>query len=68
MQDLGIDKLSPANRLELLGEIWDSLALTEMPIPESHLIELECRLAAADADPMAGETWEEVKKRLRSKR
>jgi putative addiction module component (TIGR02574 family) len=67
MQDLGIDRWSAADRLRLIGEIWDSLSSVEQAeIVESHREELDRRLAAADADPAAGKPWEEVRTRLRS--
>ena len=61
--------LTVAQRLDLIGELWDSIpdSLDELPIPEWHREELERRLAAADADPDAAIPWEEVKKRLREK-
>lgn len=65
MQDLGIDQFSAEQRLHLLGEIWDSLELEEVPIPESHQAELDRRLASAEADPGASRPWEEVRARLR---
>ena len=68
IHDLGIDQLSAEDRLRLIGEIWDSLSIHDTPIPESHLKELDRRLAAADADPAAGRPWEEVRVRLRTAR
>lgn len=66
IQDLGIDRLSAEDRIRLIGEIWDSLVEAELPeIPESHLRELDRRLALADADPRRGAPWEEVRARLR---
>ena len=61
--------LTVEQRLELIGELWDSIpdSLDELPIPEWHREELERRLAAAEADPDAAIPWEEVKKRLREK-
>ena len=61
--------LTVEQRLELIGELWDSIpdSLSELPIPEWHREELEGRLAAADADPDAAIPWEEVKRRLREK-
>jgi len=61
--------LTVEQRLELIGELWDSIpdSLSELPIPEWHREELERRLAAADADPDAAIPWEEVKRRLREK-
>lgn len=66
---LGIDRLSQEERLQLLGEIWESLGpINQMDIPESHRQELDSRLANADADPSAAKPWEEVRKRLREKK
>jgi putative addiction module component (TIGR02574 family) len=61
--------LTVEQRLELIGELWDSIpdSLNELPVPEWHQQELERRLAAADADPEAAIPWEEVKRRLREK-
>jgi putative addiction module component (TIGR02574 family) len=65
LSELGIDRLSVAERLELIGEIWDTLPSdAELPIPDWHIHELERRLAAADADPAAAIPWEAVKGRL----
>jgi putative addiction module component (TIGR02574 family) len=68
IQDLGIDQLSPEERLRLIGDIWDSFSLYETPIPESHKEELDRRLAAADSTPNAELTWEELRARLRVKK
>jgi putative addiction module component (TIGR02574 family) len=61
--------LTVEQRLELIGELWDSIpdSLNELPIPEWHREELERRLAAADANPDATIPWEEIKRRLREK-
>ena len=65
MVDKNIDfsHLSVSDRLQLIGEIWDSL---EAP-PESPelLAELERRSDEAARDPSAGRTWEEVKADLK---
>lgn len=67
LQKLGIDSLSNEERLRLISEIWESLPpLEETEIPESHRRELDRRLAAADADPESGSSWEEVRSRLRA--
>ncbi|MDX6288539.1 MAG: hypothetical protein QOH42_338 [Blastocatellia bacterium] len=61
--------LTVEQRLELIGELWDSIpdSLDELPLPEWHREELERRLAAADADPSDAIPWEQVKRRLREK-
>ena len=66
LQQLGIDRLNTAERLELISQIWDSLpeAGGEFPMPDWHRPELERRLAAANADPGAAVPWEVVKERL----
>ena len=65
LQQLGIDRLSVAERLELIGRIWDTLPEDAgFEIPDWHLQELERRIAAADANPDAGIPWEEIKERL----
>ncbi len=55
--------LSPEERLQLVEDIWDSLALgapESVPIPESHARELDRRLAAYRADGNRGRPWREV--------
>ncbi|HEV3146161.1 MAG TPA: addiction module protein [Gemmataceae bacterium] len=66
LQELGIDRLSVADRIELIGLIWDSIDEADLRqnIPEWHLRELEKRAAAADADPEGGIPWEMVKAEL----
>jgi putative addiction module component (TIGR02574 family) len=68
LEQFGIDRLSPRQRFELIGLIWDSLP-TDTPFtpPDWHLRELERRCAAADADPDAAESWEAVLTRLSRK-
>lgn len=65
LEQFGIDRLSPHQRLGLIQLIWDSLPddATWM-VPESHRRELALRLDAADADPGAVEPWEQVLARL----
>jgi len=62
--------LSVDQRLDLIALLWDSIpdSLEELPVPDWHRLEVERRLAAADADPSAAIPWEEVKRRLREKR
>ena len=61
--------LSVEQRLELIGELWDSIpdSLESLPVPEWHREELERRLTNADADPEAAIPWQQVRKRLREK-
>jgi putative addiction module component (TIGR02574 family) len=68
LEQFGIDRLSPQERLELIGLIWDSLP-DDAPFtpPDWHLRELERRITAADVDPGAAESWEAVRERLSRK-
>ncbi len=68
LEQFGIDRLSPQQRLELIGLLWDSLP-ADVPFapPDSHVRELERRVASADAEPGAAEPWEEVRARLSKK-
>lgn len=60
LAQFGLDHLSPGERLELVGLLWDSLNGVPDPLPDWHVRELERRTAAA-ADPGAGTPWEEFK-------
>ncbi|MGL6097317.1 MAG: addiction module protein [Fimbriiglobus sp.] len=66
LEQLGIDRLSPAERLELIGLIWDSITESQapQPSPEWQRREIDRRIAAGDADPAAGIPWEIVHNRL----
>ena len=50
LHELGIDRLSVPERLELIGLIWDSIDTNDhvLPVPDWHLRELERRRAAAE--------------------
>jgi putative addiction module component (TIGR02574 family) len=65
LSQFGIDRLDAQQRVELIGLIWDSLP-DDAPYapPDWHIKELERRIAAADANPGAGEPWETVLTRL----
>jgi putative addiction module component (TIGR02574 family) len=61
--------LTVEQRIELIGELWDSIpdSVEALPVPDWHREELEHRLAKADAEPDAAIPWAEVKRRLRGK-
>jgi putative addiction module component (TIGR02574 family) len=54
-------------RLQLVEDIWDSLAQSEasVPVPEWHREELDRRLA--DPAENATESWDTVRQRLKSR-
>ena len=59
--------LTPAQRVELTGALWDSLPddSAEPPITETQRAEFSRRLDAYRAEPDAGASWEEVRDRIR---
>jgi putative addiction module component (TIGR02574 family) len=59
-------ELPVSERLELVGDIWDSIAQTPeaVDLTESQRVELERRLEAYRRDPKAGSPWPEVKARI----
>ena len=50
MTMIDIDHLSPQERLELIGRLWDSLDDEDVPLTPEQEAELDRRLATADAD------------------
>jgi len=58
--------LSPADRLQLLEEIWDSLAATPeaIPVTDAQRKELARRRRAHARKPRAAKSWEEVRAKL----
>jgi putative addiction module component (TIGR02574 family) len=62
IEELGIDRLSVRDRLELIEQIWDSLPEQMNPdeVPEWHRAELARRRAEADAFPGLGKPWREA--------
>ena len=59
-------ELSAAERLELVEELWDSIADDDeaLALTDEQRRDLERRLAEAEADPTGGSPWEEVRKRI----
>lgn len=62
-------KLSAAERLELVEELWDSIADEDeaLALTEEQREDLERRLVEADADPTGGSPWEEARERIRQR-
>ncbi len=62
LEQLGIDKLTTAERFALAQTLWDSVqeSLQETELAPEIKSELDRRLERADANPEAGKSWEEV--------
>lgn len=59
-------KLPIPARLELVEELWDSIAADSknLALTEAQAAELDRRLAAHDAAPQEGEAWSDLRDRL----
>jgi putative addiction module component (TIGR02574 family) len=61
-------KLARAERLQLVEDLWDSIAQedAQSPVPDLKRDELRRRKERFAAHPASGRTWEQVKQRARS--
>lgn len=69
MKDLGIDRLSPEQRIALALEIWESLedARPSGGLTPEQRYELARRDAELDANPGIAMTWEQVRASVETK-
>jgi putative addiction module component (TIGR02574 family) len=63
-------ELSPAEKLQLVEDLWDDLAADpeSVPVHEWQEKELTCRNENLMKNPASGLAWEEVKRRVRARR
>ena len=61
--------LSPPEKLQLVEDLWDDLAAipSEVPIHDWQKDELARRKANLMSNPAAALSWDEVKRRIRSR-
>lgn len=59
-----ITRLSPDERLTLIGQLWDSLDDHEVTLTTAQETELERRLSRLDQDRAQSITWEGLKAEL----
>ncbi|MCH8044497.1 MAG: addiction module protein [Planctomycetes bacterium] len=61
--------LSPPEKLQLVEDLWDDLASVpaEVPIHDWQKEELARRKANLMSNPATGLSWDEVKRRVRSR-
>ena len=64
-----IFKLGRAERLQLVEDLWDSIAQEDeqLPVAESKREELRRRKDSFLQHPSSGRTWEQVKQRARAR-
>ncbi|HLA85002.1 MAG TPA: addiction module protein [Thermoguttaceae bacterium] len=60
--------LSPAEKLQLVEDLWDDLAASpsEVPVHEWQKEELTRRKANLENCPASGLSWDEIKQRVRA--
>jgi putative addiction module component (TIGR02574 family) len=56
-----IIRLSPHERLALIGDLWDSLSEAETPVTPPQVAEIERRLASFEQDRTVAVTWDQLK-------
>lgn len=61
-------RLPASERLEAIAELWDSLeSQSELfPLSAEERSELDRRIAEDEADPGAGISWQDLRRRLES--
>jgi putative addiction module component (TIGR02574 family) len=64
-----LDELSPSERLQLVEDLWDSLAATPEVIPfhDWQKNELDRRKANLEANPGTALSWDEIVRRVRTR-
>jgi putative addiction module component (TIGR02574 family) len=69
LNGVSVFDLSPAEKLQLVEDLWDELASTpaSVPIHDWQKDELARRKANLMANPASALSWDEVKRRVRSR-
>jgi putative addiction module component (TIGR02574 family) len=61
-------QLSPAERVEIAQELWDSVEEANLPpLTPAQMEEINRRMAEHERDPSRAIPWEEVRERLRAR-
>lgn len=69
MNSVSVFDLSPAEKLQLVEDLWDDLASSpeSVPLHDWQIKELERRQQNLASHPASAVTWEEIKDRLRKR-
>jgi putative addiction module component (TIGR02574 family) len=59
-----ISRLSIDERLDLIGQLWDSLEHESIPLSGAQQQELDRRLATLDHERAEGQSWEQLRAEL----
>ncbi len=62
----GVNRLTAAQKLLLVSELWDDLAAhpTEVPVSREQIAELDRRMETYRRDPSQVTTWEAIQQRI----
>jgi putative addiction module component (TIGR02574 family) len=60
-----IRTLSVAERIELIGVVWETLSPSEVPVSTEKKVLLDARLADVEQNPDDPSPWSEVQARLK---
>lgn len=65
---ISIFDLSPAEKLQLVEDLWDDLAANpaDVPVPEWQIEEVARRAANLKRHPTSALTWEDIQRRIRT--
>jgi putative addiction module component (TIGR02574 family) len=61
-------KMSPAERLQLISQLWDTLSEEDIPVSTEERALLDARVADLQTNPQDQSPWPEVKARLEQRR
>ena len=67
MNKIDIAQLSLRERLDLIGQLWESLEAAEVPLTAAQAAELDHRMLTLDEDIKEGRDADEVIAELRSR-
>ena len=67
---VGIAQLSTTERIQLVEDIWDTIAAhpEALSLSEAQTQELDRRLDAYHKNPHAGASWQNIQQRVRSQK
>ncbi len=60
-------QLDATDRIELIGELWQTLDHDDLPVTQAEKAMLDERIVELEAKPESGHTWGDVEARLRSR-
>jgi putative addiction module component (TIGR02574 family) len=69
MQPIDLNTLSVSERIQLVEDLWDSIAAEtgEVPLTDAQIAELGRRFADIERDPKARDSWEVVRARIQKR-